>query len=630
MRQTLHKLNTRLIALLVAALLIVCTVPVVYAAEGSCGDDLTWTLSNGTLAITGTGAMYDYGPANRAPWYERRAEILWLSLPEGLTYVGDKAFFDCTNLTSIKLPSTVTAVGEAAFCQCYNVTMLSLNEGLISIGRSAFECCEGLYDLRLPESLTILGNHAFYRCTGLRYVRVSENVTSMGSGVFSYCESLIRADIYALLDSLPSWTFYGCEQLNQIQLPSTVKSSEENAFERCENLLVIDYEGGTNEEAKNLRGDIAQDLPKFKNSGHVNVTGTPAAGAAQSVKTQETESGAILTTTTVTATPNATVTTSNDRMWTSTGLKTEPTAQVDASVKNDDGWDEVIAEILRVMSEMEAQKKKTETVSVEVNASVAGGSTSIPKEVVTSLSGKKVEIAVENEAGGKFVLDCENLGLPEADTGKKGEDENKTPTGKSSAVTTGFTYTISAAEASVEALGGAATYQLRFHGEESINAEVLIRIPGSYSYQRASLYQRNRRGVALLQKVIIDDAGYAHFFLGRVDNETEYLIGINVPEASADARNEGAASVQSNGMNDAIIPKQLYSNYGITERTEPVQYVITGRTSSWGMNIGQVTWILAGVMFVAIAGVGVTMFLLNKRKLKMGYVPDLSDEYEEE
>ena len=61
-------------------------------------------------------------------------------------------------------------------------------------------------------------------------------------------------------------------------------------------------------------------------------------------------------------------------------------------------------------------------------------------------------------------------------------------------------------------------------------------------------------------------------------------------------------------------------------RYEPVQYEITGRKSSWGMNIGQVTWIMVGVLTFCVVGVGSTMYLLNKRKLKNGYVPDISDE----
>ena len=48
------------------------------------------------------------------------------------------------------------------------------------------------------------------------------------------------------------------------------------------------------------------------------------------------------------------------------------------------------------------------------------------------------------------------------------------------------------------------------------------------------------------------------------------------------------------------------------------------------MTINQVTWIMVGVLTVVVITVGVTMFLLNKRKLRLGYVPDLGDDKYEE
>ena len=85
-------------------------------------------------------------------------------------------------------------------------------------------------------------------------------------------------------------------------------------------------------------------------------------------------------------------------------------------------------------------------------------------------------------------------------------------------------------------------------------------------------------------------------------------------------------SVPDAPIDEAIVPENLYSEYGIREPIDTMEYVITGRKSSWGMNITQVTWIMMGVLFVCVVGVGITMFLLNKRKLKRGYIPDLDEE----
>jgi len=115
-----------------------------------------------------------------------------------------------------------------------------------------------------------------------------------------------------------------------------------------------------------------------------------------------------------------------------------------------------------------------------------------------------------------------------------------------------------------------------------------------------------------VQTTKVDDDGYAHFYLGAVDNITEYYIGVEVDEQYDTS---------------PIIPDNLTEEFDITDTLAPMDYVITGRKSSWGMEIGQVTWIMAGVLVGSVAVIGVVLFLLNKRKLKKGYVVDL-DEYE--
>ena len=74
MRQTMRELNIRFMALAMAAVLFLGSVPAVSAAEdsGKCGDDLSWSLSGDTLTITGSGAMYDFSESTMAPWYDYR------------------------------------------------------------------------------------------------------------------------------------------------------------------------------------------------------------------------------------------------------------------------------------------------------------------------------------------------------------------------------------------------------------------------------------------------------------------------------------------------------------------------------------------------------------------------------
>ena len=152
----------------------------VYAAEGgSCGSDLQWNLSDGTLTITGKGDMDDYKDGVTAPWYDMAEEIVVVNLPSGLTSIGDYAFAECTNLLQVNLGSVQT------------------------IGDGAFYGCESLSSISFPSSVTSIGAKAFYRCYALKTVTIPANVTDLGSAAFGYCEGLVRAIVNSPIDSLP-------------------------------------------------------------------------------------------------------------------------------------------------------------------------------------------------------------------------------------------------------------------------------------------------------------------------------------------------------------------------------------------------------------------------------------------
>ena len=140
----------------------------------------------------------------------------------------------------------------------------------------------------------------------------------------------------------------------------------------------------------------------------------------------------------------------------------------------------------------------------------------------------------------------------------------------------------------------------------------MIRLGDTWARQSATLFQRNGRELTRYQTVIVDGEGYAHLYLASVDDKAEYYIAMNLPEQ----------------QEEAIIPDELLHEYGQPVNYTPIQYEITGRESSWGMNINQVTWIMIGGMTAVVVTVGFVMYLLNKRKLRMGYVPDLDEEFE--
>lgn len=167
-------------------------------ASGQCGENLTWSVdAENVLTISGTGAMWDYeevvdaqGGHTSAPWYAYSPTELVLE--EGITYIGEFAFYRCGFTGGLTLPESLTSIGIYAFSQCYGFTgSLVLPENLTSIGGSAFLLCRGFAgSLTLPQNLTSIEWGAFLGCSGLTSVTIPKSVKEIAGGAFSNCSNL--------------------------------------------------------------------------------------------------------------------------------------------------------------------------------------------------------------------------------------------------------------------------------------------------------------------------------------------------------------------------------------------------------------------------------------------------------
>lgn len=136
--------------------------------SGQCGENLYWSYTGHTLSISGTGDMYDYGNwGNWAPWALFRDTIETVNLEQGITYIGNAAFYGVRQLTAIELPDSLTAVGLGAFGYCSQLTMIEFPNGVTSIGVQAFTNCSKLGSVSLPSTLTTIGEKAFAECRKL-------------------------------------------------------------------------------------------------------------------------------------------------------------------------------------------------------------------------------------------------------------------------------------------------------------------------------------------------------------------------------------------------------------------------------------------------------------------------------
>lgn len=164
--------------------------------NGTCGENLTWTLDDsGTLTISGSGAMADYSIGN-TPWFSEHSSIIKVVIGGGVTVIGDYAFNQCCNATSVSIPDSVTAIGDDAFSNCNSLTSITIPDSTLSIGNFALHDCTSLTNVVIPNSVTTVGDYAFSHCTSLASVTIGSNVTSIGNSTFLQCSNLTTIRFY--------------------------------------------------------------------------------------------------------------------------------------------------------------------------------------------------------------------------------------------------------------------------------------------------------------------------------------------------------------------------------------------------------------------------------------------------
>ena len=163
-------------------------------ASGSCGNGVTWSYVADTKILSiaktgdGTGAMANYN-INNQPW--REFNITKVVIGEGVTSIGDDAFFVYPSLLSVEIPASVTSIGGSAFYKCTGLTSVSFATGsqLASIGTYAFYNCTSLASITIPNGVTTISNNAF-NSAGLTSIAIPASVTSIGS--LAFIQELLR------------------------------------------------------------------------------------------------------------------------------------------------------------------------------------------------------------------------------------------------------------------------------------------------------------------------------------------------------------------------------------------------------------------------------------------------------
>ena len=247
----MRKAILKIISLFIAAAMLIALIPtgLICASaatllSGTCGDNLMWELDGeGSLTITGTGAMTDYSHIYQngswittSPW---GSGIKTVTINSGVTSIGESAFYYCTGLTSVTIPESVTSIGDYAFLGCTGLTSVTICNGATDIGWYAFEGCTGLTSVPIPDGATSIGNGAFRRCTGLTSITIPDSVTSIGDEVFANCTGLTSVTIPDGVTSIGESTFCDCTGLTSVTIGNGVASIGKEPFTGCTGLETI-------------------------------------------------------------------------------------------------------------------------------------------------------------------------------------------------------------------------------------------------------------------------------------------------------------------------------------------------------------------------------------------------------
>lgn len=248
-------MKKRLLSMILALSMMLTILPVnaitAWAADDSCGANLTYELTQNTddpdtytLTIRGEGAMYDYS-SSTVPWNAQKSKITSVVIGDEVTSIGDYAFEDCSALKKLDIPQSVTEIGSKAFRGCSALTSLALPQTVNRIGNTAFQGCSNLETINIPSGVKLIEKDTFHGCEKLNDVTIPANVTLIGNSAFKACKTFRNIEIPKGVTKIGTNAFEDCTQLETVGIPSTATNIRNFAFRNCPQLKSFVFPSGT-------------------------------------------------------------------------------------------------------------------------------------------------------------------------------------------------------------------------------------------------------------------------------------------------------------------------------------------------------------------------------------------------
>ncbi len=197
-----------------------------------------------------------------------------------VTEIGDYAFYECVNVTSVTIGNGVTRIGGYAFSNCSLLISVTIGNNVTSVGSSAFSCCSSLtnvyvgnlkewlnitfagYDsypfdannnphklfingelaqgaVVIPEGVTQIPEYAFSNCRNITSIILPDSVTSIGKFAFNGCRGMTSITIPDSVTTINGYSFSGCSGLTSIIIPNSVTTIGDYAFSSCRGITSL-------------------------------------------------------------------------------------------------------------------------------------------------------------------------------------------------------------------------------------------------------------------------------------------------------------------------------------------------------------------------------------------------------
>lgn len=153
----------------------------------------------------------------------------------------DNDYSDYSFIKSIVIPDTVKYIGEYAFYYCSELESVTIPSSVVWIDYSAFCGCSSLESIEIPDSVVYMGNEMFSDCSSLKYVTLSNSIDMLGDLFFCNCTSLEEVIIPKGVTEIYA-AFQGCTSLKKVTIPASVNYIGPNTFQECESLRNIEFD----------------------------------------------------------------------------------------------------------------------------------------------------------------------------------------------------------------------------------------------------------------------------------------------------------------------------------------------------------------------------------------------------